>query len=375
MSVIDKITDWLISHSPAATLELGANKLLLCDGKYHKNSFVLNNLRSARSEIGYINKEDKSDTYNPVDLEAGIERLCSGKLLAQKHVSIIVPDFMFHIGSVYVQVDATKTGVKPFLERELQKSAPRPYGEYSLKYEVAERKGDKINIQFTALANEVIDVLTSVCAKSNLVPISIQPAFVGLFKLLSLKPNESEHPGVFLHFDMQGTTIGIYDKNGLRSLSKVEIGVNKLIKAVKTCMECDDLVAWRTLFTEPLLLEDPSAADAQLEINSYSFVEAILADFLQKIYGILLLFSSENPQNSGFTRIIISGQGAMIRNIDRLVAYNLGIPSHTISQEFAETDVRFPDLQGETIETLAAVLGSIVLEPAKIKRYDRIMAA
>ena len=375
MPLIDSITDWLISRSTAATLELGTNRLFFCDGKYQNGRFTIDGIRSSNSETGYVKSDDSSDSYDSLALRAGIEKLCTGKMPRQKHVSVIIPDSMFYMGAISVPAVAAKTGVKPLLQRELQKSAPRAYGEYSLRYETAERKGNKHNIQFCALANQTVEVLSLLCLRSNLVPISIQPAFVGLLRLLSLKPNESEHPGVFLHFDMEGATLGIYDKNGLRSLTQIEIGVNSLLEALKNGMNCNYSVAWQTLFTEPLLLEDPAAAEAQLEINSFRFVESILADFLQKIYGILLLFSSENQKNTGFTRIVLSGQGAMINNIDRLVAYNLGIPTHRISREFADTDIKFPVISGESLETIATVLGNIVLDPAKIDRYDRTMAA
>jgi Tfp pilus assembly PilM family ATPase len=244
-----------------------------------------------------------------------------------------------------------------------------------IKHETGKSKGSQLYVQYCALPITILEEVQRACEMARIVPVSVQPAFVGLIKLLMRHQSISEHPSVFLHIGNESTTMGIYDKAGLRTINLLDFGFRRLLQSIIEGLECDESTATQALFHEPLLLDDPGASDAQNEIPAFAAIETPLADFLQKIYGQLLLFGSEHPEENGYSKIVVSGEGALIKNLDRLITFNLGIPASVISNELKDISELTGLPADEMLETLAPALGSLLLQPARKDRFDRIMAA
>lgn len=374
MSVITQITEWLLNRSQTAVLEFGSSRLRLCSGKFIDNRFTIEAFKQASTPASVFSSQLGQFVFDRNEMVKALKDLGGYRFPLEKYVSVIIPDQAFHFGSFQVPAIAAKTGLQPFLEREIQKTTSLSYKDYTVKYEFGEKKDNKIPVHFCALANGILSEIHSVCEESGLVPLSFQPSFAGIVKLLRQNTPESKHPSVMLHFGNETITAGIYGHEGLRAIHLLNRGVSDLLGSIEKTRNVSHEDAERMLTSELVLLEDPNS-DAQAEIETYQILEPTLIDILQKIYGFLLLFSNDHPDESGFVKIVISGGGSAIRNIDKLISANLGIPAVYINQEIEAAVAELTLPAGETTATLAAVLGNLHLEPWKLDRYDRIMAA
>ena len=365
MSIIGNITEWLLKNSRINRLEIGSAYLRWADGTLSQQKSALNNLRRTHSpgltEFSTVISELKS--------------LAKVKYGIEKYVALILSDQAFHFGAISVPAAVSKAGVLPLIQRDIQKNASLPFNAYAIKHENGKTRAGKLYIQYCALPAQLQESIEQTCNAAGLVPVSVQPSFACLLRLLQKHQQPSEHASVFLHIGNENTTMGIYESTGLNTVLLINFGVQNLIAELVKVTGCDTETAQNQLFKEPLLLEDPSASQAQHEIPAFLTLEPVFASFLQQAYGQLLLYTSENPEQSGFARITISGGGAVIKNIDRLIAYNLGISTTKISDELKHLQ-QMPGLpDGETLETLAPILGNLLLEPVQRDRFDRVMAA
>ena len=375
MPLIENITEWLLTASKTYTLEIGSSNLRWAFGEINRPEPSLQQFRSCRAPGMQISSLQDQYKFDGARMAEMLKALVEVKYGIEKYATVILPDQAFHFGSITVPAAAGKASLMPLLERDVQKTAFLPCNSYIIKHEASKNKDGRLTVQYCALPARIFEDISRVCNLAGIIPLSIQPSFTGLFRLLNRHQAASEHPSVFLHIGNESVTMGIYEKAGLRTVNLIDFGVRNLLEAIMTAMGSDEDTAWQTLFSEPLLLEDPGASAAQKEILAFGVVEALLADFLQKVYGLLLLFSSEHQDESGYSRIVISGGGALIKNLDRLITFNLGIPTTTIGRELEPLKSGLNLPAREQLETLAPVLGNLILQPARRDRFDRVMAA
>jgi len=375
VSVIENITEWLLTATKTATLDIGSSTLRWAYGEIHQQKPSLMLFRSCRAPSITFLPPQTGSRVNSNELAELLQSIVQTKYGLEQYAAVILPDQAFHFGSISVPSAAGKTSLLPLLERDIQKSAAFPCSSYVIKHETGKIKAGRLTVQYCALPVQLLEDVQRACRQARIIPVSVQPSFTGLFRLLVQHQTISDHPSVFLHIGNESTTMGIYEKAGLRSVNLIDFGVQNLIDAASQELKCDIDSAVQTLFHEPLLLEDPGASEAQREILAFGAVESLLADFLQKIYGQLLLFTSENSEESGYSKIVISGGGALIKNLDRLITFNLGIPASTISNELKQL-ASIPGLPAqERLETLAPALGNISMQPVRRDRFDRVMAS
>ncbi|MEW6711998.1 MAG: cell division protein FtsA, partial [Candidatus Riflebacteria bacterium] len=278
----------------------------------------------------------------------------------------------FSIGSFSVPTVAIKAGIQPLLERELRQSSELNINESIIRYELGARTGSKLNLFYTAISRNLIEEIHDVCDSARVLPISIQPAFTGLIHLIKHLKTDTSHPTVIIHIDEYATTAGIFKNNGLLQLQLIPVGLKNLVERLSEDLNIPIEEANSIVFNKLIILEDPSS-EAQLEIVEYTILESVFADLLQKIYGFLLLFSNDHSEEAGFSRIVISGPGSGIKNIDRLINANLGITTGSMSSEtFVES---IPFTNQEEFNVFAPVIGHALIQPWKNEGFERVFAA
>lgn len=371
MSLIEQLNEWLIARSPVHLLEFSGKKMRWCEGSWKENRFDIRRLKS--TEIVY----ESAQTDALPDMASTVKELraISGyRFPFEKHAAIILPDHFFTFGSFQVPAVAARSGLQPFLEREIHKTTTLSFKDFHVRYEFGEKHENRIPVQYCAISKTRMQAIFQITERSGIVPVSIQPAFTGLVKALRTATVDARHPSVFVHLGEKTTTAGIFNREGLLTIHTIDRGFSDLLAAIKNAGNCSNEQALSKLIDEIVLLEDPNC-EAQGEIETYQHIEAVLIDLLQKIYGFLLLFSNDHPEESGFLKIILSGEGTKIRNIDRLINANLGIPTNFFQSEIDTmvSTLALPDK--ETPSTIATLLGNLILAPWQLERYDRIMAA
>ncbi len=374
MSLIDQINEWLLKKSQVYILEITSSSLRWISGTFLDNRFVLHSLRKLHTEEPYFARTDGIPELNTGALVRDLRKITSYRFPLEKHVSIVLADAIFNLGSFQIPAVAVKSGFLPLLEREMHKSTTMTHKDFAVRHEFGEKRDNRVPVHYCAIHRNFLDDLKNVCNEAGIVSLSIQPVFTGFSNMLKIAAPESRHPSIFLHFDNDAITAGIYNREGLRAVHIINIGFNTMLKAIMETWQCSRSEALARVTGQLVLLDDPNS-DAQAEIEIYRILESLFTDMLQKIYGFLLLYSNDHPDESGFVRIILSGEGTRIRNIDKLVSANLGIPAFILDSEIepAVSSLSLPE--GETPATLTAVLGNMQMAPWRLEHFDRIMAA
>ncbi|MFZ5952087.1 MAG: hypothetical protein ACOYXC_15390 [Candidatus Rifleibacteriota bacterium] len=290
----------------------------------------------------------------------------------EQYIALTLPDYLFSMGSFSVPTVAIKAGIQPLLERELRQSSELNIKESIIRYELGARTGSKLNLFYTAISRNLIEEIHAACDSARVLPVSIQPSFTGLIHLIKQIKTDSPHPAVVIHIDEFATTAGIFKNGGLLQLQLVPVGLKNLAERLSEDLNIAIEEACSIILKKLIILEDPSN-EAQLEIVEYTILESIFADLLQKIYGFLLLFSNDHPEEVGFSRIILSGSGSGIKNLDRLFNANLGIATGTISSESFSESIPFSNL--ENFNVFAPAIGQALIQPWNNEGFERVFAA
>lgn len=374
LSLIDQINEWLLKKSQVNILELTSSGLRWISGTSLDNRFALHTLEKLQTEEPYLEKTDGIPKLNREILIRDLRKITSYRFPLEKHASIVLSDTVFNLGAFQIPAVAVKSGFLPLLEREIHKSTTMNYKDFAVRHEFGEKRDNRVPVHYCALHRGFLDELKKACNDAGLIPLSIQPVFTGHAHMLKAAAPDSRHPSIFLHFDNDALTAGIYNRDGLRAVHVINSGFNDLLKTLMNARQCNRTDAFTELTTSLILLDDPNS-DAQNEIETYRILEATFVDFLQKVYGFLLLYSNDHPDESGFVRIVLSGESTRIRNIEKLVSANLGIPAVILNSVIdpAFSTLSLPEC--ETPATLTAILGNLQLAPWRLERFDRIMVA
>lgn len=373
--MIDLITEKLIKNSKPYQLELGSYQIRTARLLQNQENFICDELAAISTPLNTsFSSFSGSVNFEPDAISESISKILKKNRFIERYVALVLPDQAFCFGSFSVPAVAARAGIQPLLEREIKKTAFYDFKDLIVRYELGARNNNQISVFFAALPYKTMQLIQQICENSNLVPVSVQPTISGLTRLMKTCFPEAKHPVVFLHFGNEAVTAAIYKNEGLLQVQVIEIGVrdlrNRLIEDMGLTYEDAD----NRLSENLILLDDPST-DAQLEIPEYAILESVFASLLQRIYGYLLLFSNDHPEETGFTRIVLSGGGSRIKNIDKLISANLGITTTLLSQEL-EGKLKIVGKEAfQDIELFMPLFGNAMLKPWLTDRFERIFSS
>lgn len=375
MSVIEKVKSWLTARETPYVLELGSASFRALNGRSDGSAPVIRSFASVAAPQGCVlsNQLDQF-VFSSEDLVTSLKSLLKPRKFEEKYVSIVLPDQAFQFGSLMAPANSAKAGLQALLEKEIQKSSTLPFNDYLLRYEFGRKVGNKTPVHYCALPRGIVSDLESLCEEVGLVIVSLQPSFTGLAKLLRQGLPDNGHSSVMVHIGNEAVTAAIYGVDGLKHVQLLNMGGSEFCKALETGLGIDRAEACRMLSEDLILLDDPTA-EIQFEIDTYRLLEPVFADFLQKIYGFLLLYTNDHPDDAAFSKIVISGGAARIKNLDRLIAGNLGVETLCISKDLAGQPASQLVTENESFESTAVVLGNLLLEPWNLEHHERTMAA
>jgi Tfp pilus assembly PilM family ATPase len=374
LSLVDQITKKLLQNITPSLLELGSSTIKIFKAKPVNNLIKIETCSLLDSpETTSFSPDSDAYAVDCSEFAESLKKLFPVRFFQENYVSLIIPDQAFFFGSFSVPTVAVKTGIQPLLEREVKNVSSLSFSECRVHYEFGPRQGNKVQVFFCAIPEKTLVDIKEACAAGNVIPVSLQPSFVGLVKLLKISQRDSKYPTVFLHLGHEKVTAGIVKGEGLMQIQVIDLGMKVFIDRLSQDLNIAPEEAIQKIKDGLILLDDPSS-DAQLEIPEYAILESLFADLLQKVYGFLLLYSNDHTEDSGFAKIILSGGGARMKNLDRLIAANLGVTTSLLSNEI-ENLVNASDFDNiSNLEAIAPLLGHSMIRPWKEDAFERIFA-
>lgn len=372
--IADAVTEFLLERTVPDIVEIGSHSMRRIRGELRKGTFFLHQFLSVPAPQPMAFSPSLKTAIFDVDaFKAGIEKLFPEKRRRASHVSIIFPDSLFHVGFLSLPSVVFKTGIQPIVEREVQSSAPLPLADYQICFEAGLGKGPKRNLLFCCLPQEAPQEIFQSFEELNLIPLTALPSFIPLLNLVKMSEGENPtHPTVAIHIGHETTMVAILFGGLIRRIQILQIGSVNFTKALARGLRITMEEAEALKKTEVILLEDP-ASDAQVEVGPYVLLEPLFTELLQKVYALLLLHSSEVPSEASYRRIILSGGGSLMRNLDKLITVNLGLHVIRTSQLF-QGECSTGSLDPQTISEISPSLGGIALQPWRVKNFERMVA-
>ncbi|MFZ2956651.1 MAG: pilus assembly protein PilM [Candidatus Ozemobacteraceae bacterium] len=372
--ITNRLTEWLLKGVSTDIVELGSHSFRRLRAEFNEGRFLLRETFStpAPRRAFTFSSRLPGGIFDEEGMKEAIEKLFPKTSPRPEYVTVLLPDAAFHVGLVSISATLLKTGAKALVEREVQTSASLPLSEYQVTWEVGQGKGPKRELLFCAISRTTCEEVRELFENLDFVPLSIQPSFISLFGLVRLVENDpASHPSVVIHFGHETTVVAVTVAGLLRRIQFIPFGAVDLSTtlAQKAGMTLEQAEA--ALAREVILLEEP-ASEAQAEIPAYRILEPLFITFLQKIYGVLQLHANECPQEAAFQRVLLSGGGALLKHLDRLIAANLGLPTTCLSASIAPLIIG--GMPESKVTSFAPLLGAIALRPWDQERFDRMVA-
>ncbi len=374
MSLIDRVTEIGLSLVTPDVVEFGTRFWRRMRGQVANGRWTLTELNAvpALNLIDWQSPDAARVIPDAVAFGRALQLLMAPRRVAGSYIAALVPDQAFHVG--VLSALPLRNNPLAVLEREIQSSASKPLKEYQYTYEIGPQRGAKSNALFCAMLRYVIEAFLDQLDVHDLIPLSIEPSFVALASIFrSVDGEASPHPAVWVHIGHRHTCVGVLLSGGVRRMQMLPVGGANLVSALMTGLNLTAERAEAMLGTEEILLAEPTS-DAQQQIPAYQAIEPILADMLNRIYGVLQQHAAEFPQEGAFRRMLLCGGGCAPRNLETLVAANLGLPVVRLGSLLNVVAPGGRTLAAPGMVGLEPALGALLQKPWRHDRQDRLVA-
>jgi len=374
MSLTDWVTERVLSGIRPDIIELGTHSFRKLKAKVAKGRLkIFEVVTTAAPESLIFTPHQGFSVFDADEFKRALLKLYGGRIPSSCYAVIIIPDGAFHAGIATIQGLTSGTNPLSLLHREIQDTAPLPVTEYVITHEVTQARGAQREVLYCALPRQVIPEIEALLGEVGIIPVSIQPSFISLSGLLSVSgDDQTSDPSVWIHFGHESTTVAITRSKFLRRVQILPIGAVDLTNAIMKGFSVEKSISEKYKRDEIILIDDP-LAEAQREIQSYCLLEPLFATILQKIHGVIQVHSLQSPKEAAFRRIVVSGGGSCLKNFDKLISSNLGIPVFKAGQcmDFFD-DVKLGDIDQRCC--VAPLIGACFRESWKTEHFEKVVA-
>ncbi|HEY3248948.1 MAG TPA: type IV pilus assembly protein PilM [bacterium] len=241
-----------------------------------------------------------------------------------------------------------------------------PYGakEVNMDFDVigesVEEGQKKVVMLLVAARREIVDRHTQALLAAGLQPFVLDVESFAVMRALNAQASTNgEGATVFVDIGAESTDIMVTEGGEFRLTRNVNIGGDNLTKAVASRMEMEFQSAAQVKEQKgTILLEGEPLPDDRTVLSVHDVMLPILGDLATEIRRSLDYFQTR-WRGSKVGKVVLSGGTANLRNLDRFLSLELGVPT-VVGNPFVDVDVSDRVLPAGAREQAAPAMATAV---------------
>jgi type IV pilus assembly protein PilM len=255
------------------------------------------------------------------DASAAIKKMVSEPIFGKfttKEVAASLPENKTFIKLIKIENSPSSENS---IEAEIERQIPMNIEEIYYDTQIMSKDMQSLNVLIGAAPNKIIEDYASVIADAGLFPTAMEIEPIALAR--SLVPEESKNfPGLksnnygLIDFGAQRTYMSVYSRNSLLFSVSIPVSGFQITKIISEKLEISEEQAEKAKII--CGLDSEKAQGVVRKILSENIDELI-----SRIKQVITYFQEYYPDRGPLNRIILSGGGAKIKNLDRLISEEL----------------------------------------------------
>lgn len=262
-----------------------------------------------------------------------LKRLTDNTKFDTKVVSIDVPSNVAFIRTITLP-DLPLNELKVIVPQEAIKHIPFPLNEINIDFEILENSKrvedsiKKVDIILVALAKTIsknyIDLISSTGHIVNSVDIAPFAAIRTMANAGYIDNSDSLFISILIGYE--NTDINIVHKGMPVFSNSTPVGKKNIIDLLCGNLEIDSVSAEKLLSEIALVVPGINIEQADPQLNrAAAAIRPIYSNITSEIQKTIEFYNSKNSENKTFKRVIVSGSGACVQNIDKYFTNKLKI--------------------------------------------------
>jgi type IV pilus assembly protein PilM len=292
-----------------------------------------------------------------------LKKLTENMKFSTKVVNIAVPSNVAFIKTITLP-DIPLNELRVIIPQEASKHIPFPLNEINIDFEVIEsskRVEDsvkKVDIILVALTKTIAKTYIDLISSAGFIVNNIDITPFASIRTLANAGYIDDSDSLFIStlIDYENTDISIVYKGMPVFSNSTPLGKKNLIDLISGNLEIDSIAAEKLLHEIALVIPgiNTEQTDPQLS-KAAAVIRPVYSSITNEIQKTIEFYNSKNSASRTFKRIIVSGSGACIQNIDKyftnklkietLLCNSLNSINHNLeSNEYLLYPVNFPAL-------------------------------
>ncbi|MDD3013436.1 MAG: type IV pilus assembly protein PilM [Candidatus Gastranaerophilales bacterium] len=250
-----------------------------------------------------------------------------------KIVNIAVPSNVAFIKTITLP-DLPLNELKVIVPQEALKHIPFPLNEINIDFEVIENSKKtedsvkKVDIILVALAKSIAKNYIDLISSTGFIVNSIDITPFASIRTLANAGYIDNSDSLFIStlIDYEHTDINILHKGMPVFSNSIPLGKKNIIDLLSGNLEIDNVSAEKLLPEIALVVPGINIDQPDPQLNrAAAAIRPIFSNITSEIQKTIEFYNSKNSENKIFERIIVSGSGACIQNIDKYFTNKLKI--------------------------------------------------
>jgi len=262
-----------------------------------------------------------------------LKKLTDNAKFDTKIVNIAVPSNIAFIKTITLP-DLPLNELKIIVPQEASKHIPFPLNEINIDFEVLENSKriedsvKKVDIILVAIAKSIAKNYIDLISSAGFIINNIDIAPFASIRTLSNAGHIDDSDSLFISIliDYENTDISIIHKGMPVFSNSTPLGKKNIIDLISGNLELGNLTVEKLLPEIALVIPGVNTEQTDPQLSKIAAViRPVYSNITSEIQKTIEFYNSKNSENRTFKRIIVSGSGACIQNIDKYFTSKLKI--------------------------------------------------
>ncbi len=305
-----------------------------------------------RVEMAVVSADRRQDESGMELLRRGILTQPDGRTCVRARNAVSVLEYQ-DVTERFLNLPCVdRKKLKELVKWEVPKHTDFPAEEAAWDFTAEKRPGgNEYNVHLAISRKEKVDELLGIILDAGLFPAAVETRSTALHRLVSHMKDPL--PGIMALFEIgyRWTTFIIARDGALMMSRRIENGGRDIISSITALIGCGEEDAQGHMLSRGFnekILGGERVDPVSLEYSLYSAMERPLDNLVSEIKRSYEYFKAQYAVGEDPDRYLLSGEVAMLPNLDRFLSIKLGRdtevirPEHFSALEYDVEDVPFP---------------------------------